>query len=397
MKIQNNSFLALVEKAMREQGRSHMRPVIEKEILHYDILFALDNAGLLDRLTFQGGTSLRLCYGAQRFSEDLDFAGGYDFETQHLISMKACLEDYFVKHYGLEVSVKEPKELTHEPENRNINVSKWQISLVTHPERKDIPKQKIKIEVANIPAYTREPKQLQRNYNFLPDGYNNIIMMTESLDEILADKIVAFVNCQAYVRHRDIRDSHWLKQHRDIWDFHWLKQQGATVKMELVKKKIHDYKIEHYDKKLDETRKRLPEIIRGNEFKAQMSRFLPMSVQEKTLLNEMFLHWLLQETGTMLDELGFEYRMEENGDIYSTNSLRDLNSSVFEHTDIMTDSVKDKNGFVLTYRKKSRQLIVSSSDEGKAKELCEIYRDFLPNGYKVDPTLKQGEWFIKYA
>ncbi|HET6629122.1 MAG TPA: nucleotidyl transferase AbiEii/AbiGii toxin family protein, partial [Woeseiaceae bacterium] len=46
------------------------RPVVEKELLHYDILFALDTEGLLDPLTFQGGTSLRLCYGAQRFSED---------------------------------------------------------------------------------------------------------------------------------------------------------------------------------------------------------------------------------------------------------------------------------------------------------------------------------------
>ena len=53
-----------------------MRPVIEKEILHYDILFCLDQAGLLKDLVFQGGTCLRLCYGANRFSEDLDFAGG---------------------------------------------------------------------------------------------------------------------------------------------------------------------------------------------------------------------------------------------------------------------------------------------------------------------------------
>ncbi|CDG92427.1 hypothetical protein XBP1_330002 [Xenorhabdus bovienii str. puntauvense] len=28
---------------------------------------------------FQGGTSLSLCYGGNRFSEDLDFAGGKDF------------------------------------------------------------------------------------------------------------------------------------------------------------------------------------------------------------------------------------------------------------------------------------------------------------------------------
>ena len=66
-------FNLLVDRAMRIAGRSLMRPAIEKELLHYDILFCLDNNRLLDRLTFQGGTSLRLCYGALRFSEDLDF------------------------------------------------------------------------------------------------------------------------------------------------------------------------------------------------------------------------------------------------------------------------------------------------------------------------------------
>ncbi len=38
-----------------------MRPVIEKELLHYDILYALDEARVLDNLVFQGGTSQRLC------------------------------------------------------------------------------------------------------------------------------------------------------------------------------------------------------------------------------------------------------------------------------------------------------------------------------------------------
>ena len=37
----------LVELAMREEGYSHMRPVIEKELLHYDLLFVLDKQGLL--------------------------------------------------------------------------------------------------------------------------------------------------------------------------------------------------------------------------------------------------------------------------------------------------------------------------------------------------------------
>ena len=73
-------FNLLVDKAMSIPGRALMRPAVAKELLHYDILFCLDKDGLLDQLTFQGGTSLRLCYGAPRFSEDLNF--DYDGNTQ---------------------------------------------------------------------------------------------------------------------------------------------------------------------------------------------------------------------------------------------------------------------------------------------------------------------------
>ena len=37
-------FTALVNEAMRQPERGLMRPVIEKELLHYDILFALSQA-----------------------------------------------------------------------------------------------------------------------------------------------------------------------------------------------------------------------------------------------------------------------------------------------------------------------------------------------------------------
>ena len=52
----------------QEQNSSGMIMTIEKELLHYEILNAMDEGGLLDRLVFQGGTSLRLCYGAERYS-----------------------------------------------------------------------------------------------------------------------------------------------------------------------------------------------------------------------------------------------------------------------------------------------------------------------------------------
>lgn len=95
MTMDKQNFLQLVERAMADQHVSHMRAVVEKELLNYDILYALEQAGLLDSLVFQGGTSLRLCYGGNRFSEDLDFAGGYDFSSSQLAEMKACIETYF--------------------------------------------------------------------------------------------------------------------------------------------------------------------------------------------------------------------------------------------------------------------------------------------------------------
>jgi predicted nucleotidyltransferase component of viral defense system len=280
----SEDFNALVERAMRVGNRAHMRPVIEKELLHYDILFALDADGLLDLLTFQGGTSLRLCYGSVRFSEDLDFAGGTDFSTQRFLNVKSCIERYIGARYGLEVTVKEPKEMALEPEHRHVPVHKWQIRVTTAPARRDVPKQMIKIEIASIPAYQRVPQQLRQNYDFLPDGYEDLVILVESLDEIMADKLVSLVNCTAYVRHRD------------IWDLHWLAQQGAKRDDELLRHKLGDYGVTGYRSKAAQLIKRLPEIIRGKEFRDQLARFIPLDVQERTVSKDKFLALLERET-----------------------------------------------------------------------------------------------------
>jgi predicted nucleotidyltransferase component of viral defense system len=280
MKIDQENFAQLVNKAMQVENVSHMRSVIEKELLHYDILFALEKGGLLDKLTFQGGTSLRLCYGGNRFSEDLDFAGGKDFSSAMLADMKHCIEKYIGERYGLEVTVKEPKDLKQDPKYSELSIDKWQIAVVTSPERKDLPKQKIKVEVANIPAYTREPQPLQINYDFLPDGYSDTLILTESLDEVMADKIISLPATTRYVRHRD------------IWDLAWLQQQGATLNMDLVKNKVSDYKLEHFNKMLDNFLDRLPGIVSSEAFIAEMKRFLPTDVFDRTLAQDKFQVYL---------------------------------------------------------------------------------------------------------
>ena len=202
--------------------------------------------------------------------------------------MKNCLEKYIGERYGLEISVKEPKEMATLPDYQDIKVDKWQISITTSPEKKDIPKQKIKIEVANIPAYSRTPQALQQNYEFLPDGYNDTLIMTETRDEIMADKLISFVSCQRYIRYRD------------IWDLRWLKQQGATVNADFILAKIQDYKEKNYLEKLHKTMNGLDEIVRSKAFKDEMLRFIPSDVSERTLQKDKFIDMLVNENKSLL-------------------------------------------------------------------------------------------------
>ncbi|RJT27615.1 nucleotidyl transferase AbiEii/AbiGii toxin family protein [Buttiauxella izardii] len=293
-------FDTLVTEAIQQNGLAGLRPVVEKELLHYDILFCLSEAGLLKSLTFQGGTSLRLCYNSNRFSEDLDFAGGTEFCSADLAEMKECIEHYLGNRYGLEVTVKEPKELCNEPAYSEVNVDKWQISVTTALERRDIPRQRIKIEIANITAYTRTVRQLVRNYSVLPDGYSDILINVETLDEVMADKLVAFPASTKHIRYRD------------MWDLVWLKQQGAVLRSDLVSKKLLDYRLVDFNEKLLVRIDSLPNIIGSGDFHQEMKRFIPATVYETSLGKEGFSLFLRETLTELLMQLKRE--LYEKGD-----------------------------------------------------------------------------------
>ncbi|MEQ4924389.1 nucleotidyl transferase AbiEii/AbiGii toxin family protein [Proteus hauseri] len=274
-------FNKLVDDIVMQKGYVSNRAVVEKELFHYDIIFALSSAGLLRSLTFQGGTSLRLCYNSNRFSEDLDFAGGRDFCSEQMLEIKGCIEKYVGERYGLEVVVKEPKELRKEPEYADVKIDKWQISVTTNQGKNDLPKQKIKIEIANIPAYTQSIKTLVSNYEQLPSGYSDLILRVEELTEIMADKLVSFPATTNHIRYRD------------MWDLVWLHQQGAKPDAELVMKKIADYKLnDEFEGALQERIGALPSLVKSARFEGEMKRFLPVSVVERTINQPDFLIFL---------------------------------------------------------------------------------------------------------
>ena len=96
----------------------------------------------LQQLCFIGGTCLRACYGSNRLSEDLDFTGGTDFKRETLAELKTLLTQRLQVKYGLSVDVSEPQKETS-------NVDTWKLRIQTRPERKDLPAQRINIDICD--------------------------------------------------------------------------------------------------------------------------------------------------------------------------------------------------------------------------------------------------------
>jgi len=270
-------FKAFAQRIASEGNAQMMLPVIEKELLHYEIIQAMEKSGLLSNLVFQGGTCLRLCYGAPRYSEDLDFVGGVDFSSTDLGDLKDCITQALPERYAVSVKV-------IEPQNESSLVKKWNIRIDTAPQRSDLPAQKISVEVASVPAYTRHAKTLQLNYEGLPSSYGDIILFSESLEEILADKLEAFI-CSSYIRHRDIWDMYWIMRRPNI---------NLQEACELRKKKEIDYgEQEQFKAGFVRVTEQLDSIVNGREFADQMKRFLPVDLHKETIGREEFCKLLV--------------------------------------------------------------------------------------------------------
>ena len=218
-----NLFDRLVTQALGNQGElAPLQIVVEKELLHHDILREMSTAGLLSNLTFIGDTCLRTCYGSNRLSENLDFTGGKNFTRKTLANLGALLTERLQAKYNLIVEVSEPIK-----ETGNVDTSK--LKIITQPQFNNLPSQRIHINICSIPSYDRQPMILRNHYG-VEMGTSGLIIQAQSREEILADKMVAFA-----LRPNRIKN-------RDLWDIGWLKQQNISLPLELVPKKIVDHK-----------------------------------------------------------------------------------------------------------------------------------------------------------
>ncbi len=257
-----------------------LRPVVEKEIIHHDILREMGRAGLLSGLTFIGGTCLRTCYGSPRLSEDLDFAGGANFQKEDLAGLGQTLVETLEARYGLPIRVSEPAKT-------GGNVSTWKLTVETRPQRRDLPAQRIHIDICSLPSHDRRPMVLRNPYG-IDLGTSGLILQAESREEILADKIIALAFRENRVKNRD------------LWDIAWLAQSGATLPAELIPPKIADHRrtpqefVTLLSTRLTALR---TEPALRDDFLKEMRRFLPATTVRTTLENPDWWTYLVQLVG----------------------------------------------------------------------------------------------------
>ncbi len=274
----------LVDEALRARADlTSLRTVVEKELLHHDILREMSGAGLLAGLTFIGGTCLRACYGSSRLSEDLDFTGGSDFQRHDLAELSRVLTERLQTRYSLPVRVSEPVKT-------GGKVSTWKLTVETRPGQAHLPAQRIHLDICALPSHDPRPMMLRNLYG-IDLGTSGLILQAQSREEILADKIIALAFRENRIKNRD------------LWDIAWLVQQGIELPRELVPLKIRDHQRDEaeFTALLEERTAALrTQPATREDFVKEMRRFLPASTVRDTIEKEAYWSYLtevVEETG----------------------------------------------------------------------------------------------------
>jgi predicted nucleotidyltransferase component of viral defense system len=296
MNAKASTLKSSIEDFIRRQGiDAEMEQNLVKEAIHLHLLSAMSEAGILRHAVFQGGTSLRLCYGGERYSEDLDFVCGKsasyftDIEFKDLI--EAALETT-KKTLSRDFGIDSKEILLKKPEHPDlvkqsaINVAAWQIIVPVEATR-NAPKSRIKIEFANVPAHATKPMPVRATPGLVQ--VEDVILTVETPNEILADKAVALTARAAL-------------KFRDVWDVWFLQNRlDAKADRETVRKKFNDYGTSDPDAKAKKRLTELSEKSTADAFLAEMRRFLPAKRVKQ--ISDSGLHQsILTESGELLRE-----------------------------------------------------------------------------------------------
>ena len=192
-----------------------------KEVMQELVLCGLSRAGFFDRAAFYGGTALRIFYGLDRFSEDMDFSLTAPDETFNLAEWLGSIERE-LRAYGMNVEMeKRDKRIGSDIQSAFLKGNTREHLLVCYPNESfssGVPREeriKIKIEIdVNPPQFAT----FERRYQLLPSPYEVNLYDQSSL---FAGKIHA-VLCRSW-RNR--------VKGRDLYDYLFYLGRGAKVNL----------------------------------------------------------------------------------------------------------------------------------------------------------------------
>jgi predicted nucleotidyltransferase component of viral defense system len=260
---------AVADFLMRSGIPGEMEQNLIKEAIHLHLLSALSDAGLLRHVVFQGGTALRLCYGGERYSEDLDFvcgrAGSYvdKIEFDRLVGdALETAKETLHRDFNIDpdqIVLKHPSRPTA-IKSDSVSVTAWQIVVPIGPTPRS-PKSRIKIEFANVPSYDSGPSVVRATQGLVQ--IQDVIITAESADEILADKAVALTARE-------------VLKYRDVWDVWYLVNKlKAQADRDIVTWKFSDYGTSDVEARGKQRLEDLAKDSTTKSFLDEMRRFLP--------------------------------------------------------------------------------------------------------------------------
>lgn len=268
-----------------EDATPDMVPVITKEIYHYHILSAMRENGFLEQLTFQGGTSLRLCQGSPRYSEDLDFAGGPSFSLDDFTALGNAIENRLKE-------VSPESHVTVRPPTRERKVNKWSIQIRTALLAKDMPSQRIKLEIAAIPSYDPRMTLVRVNYSHLESMFFPLPISAESREEILADKMLSYI-ASGHIRYRDLWDMGWIGSRTDV---------DPTHVWEMIDRKQSDYGESPDWRAHLKSDRNIATVMHSKEFANELGRFITPQARRRTIQDSRWIDATVNQLRDLYDE-----------------------------------------------------------------------------------------------
>ncbi len=166
-----------------------MQDLIKQEQFEIEVLDRLKSGKFLDNLIFTGGTMLRLCYGLNRFSVDLDF---WLYKGIDIGKYFGRQKDYLSKYYSI------------------LDAENKFYTMLFEIKSKDYPRG-LKIEIR------KKSERVKTEISIAYSKYSNtqVLLRTISLEDVMKSKIEAFLS---------------RKEIRDVFDIEFLLKKGIELK-----------------------------------------------------------------------------------------------------------------------------------------------------------------------